>query len=223
MPDFRLSPAQLRKAALIAGAAAPLIAVLGRTYRWRVDGYHHYESILASGRQPIFAFWHGRILPGMLFWRDRGIIVITSENFDGEWIARIIRRFGYGTARGSTSRSGVRALVQLKRDMDAGKPAAFTLDGPRGPARVAQPGAVWLAGATGNPLLPFHLEASRAWTARSWDATQVPSPFATIGVAIGEPVVVDGITPSTIEMQRARLERELSSLERAARTLAGRS
>jgi lysophospholipid acyltransferase (LPLAT)-like uncharacterized protein len=223
MPDFRLSPAQLRKAALIAGAAAPLIAVLGRTYRSRVDGYHHYESILASGRQPIFAFWHGRILPGMLFWRDRGIIVITSENFDGEWIARIIRRFGYGTARGSTSRSGVRALVQLKRDMDAGKPAAFTLDGPRGPARVAQPGAVWLAGATGNPLLPFHLEASRAWTARSWDATQVPSPFATIGVAIGEPVVVDGITPSTIEMQRARLERELSSLERAARTLAGRS
>jgi lysophospholipid acyltransferase (LPLAT)-like uncharacterized protein len=223
MPDFRLSPAQLRKAALIAGAAAPLIAVLGRTYRWRVDGYHHYESILASGRQPIFAFWHGRILPGMLFWRDRGIIVITSENFDGEWIARIIRRFGYGTARGSTSRSGVRALVQLKRDMDAGKPAAFALDGPRGPARVAQPGAVWLAGATGNPLLPFHLEASRAWTARSWDATQVPSPFATIGVAIGEPIVVDGITPSTIEMQRARLERELSSLERAARTLAGRS
>jgi lysophospholipid acyltransferase (LPLAT)-like uncharacterized protein len=223
MPDFRLSPAQLRKAALIAGAAAPLIAVLGRTYRWRVDGYHHYESILASGRQPIFAFWHGRILPGMLFWRDRGIIVITSENFDGEWIARIIRRFGYGTARGLTSRSGVRALVQLKRDMDAGKPAAFALDGPRGPARVAQPGAVWLAGATGNPLLPFHLEASRAWTARSWDATQVPSPFATIGVAIGEPIVVDGITPSTIEMQRARLERELSSLERAARTLAGRS
>jgi lysophospholipid acyltransferase (LPLAT)-like uncharacterized protein len=223
MPDFRLSPAQLRKAALIAGAAAPLIAVLGRTYRWRVDGYHHYESILASGRQPIFAFWHGRILPGMLFWRDRGIIVITSENFDGEWIARIIRRFGYGTARGSTSRSGVRALVQLKRDMDAGKPAAFALDGPRGPARVALPGAVWLAGATGNPLLPFHLEASRAWTARSWDATQVPSPFATIGVAIGEPIAVGGITPSTIEMQRARLERELSSLERAARTLAGRS
>lgn len=223
MPDFRLSPAQLRKAALIAGAAAPLIAVLGRTYRWRVDGYHHYESILASGRQPIFAFWHGRILPGMLFWRDRGIIVITSENFDGEWIARIIRRFGYGTARGSTLRSGVRALVQLKRDMDAGKPAAFALDGPRGPARVAQPGAVWLAGATGNPLLPFHLEASRAWTARSWDATQVPSPFATIGVAIGEPIVVDGITPSTIEMQRARLERELSLLERAARSLAGRS
>jgi len=219
----RLTERQLRRARVIAGAAVPLIALLGRTYRWRVDGYHHYESIVASGRQPIFAFWHGRILSATLFWRDRGIVVITSENFDGEWIARIIQRFGYATARGSSSRGGVRALVQLKRDMDAGKPAAFTIDGPRGPARIAQPGAVWLSGATGNPMLPFHIEASRAFTARSWDATQVPAPFATIGVAIGAPMAVDGITPSTIEAQRAALERGLASLEAQARTLAHRS
>ncbi len=218
----RLSSAQIRKAGLIAGFAAPLIALLGRTYRWRVDGYHHYESIVASRRQPIFAFWHGRILPATLFWRDRGIVVITSENFDGEWIAQIIRRFGYGLARGSSSRGGVRALVQLKRDMDAGKPAAFTIDGPRGPARVAQPGAVWLSGATGHPILPFHMEASRAYTARSWDATTVPSPFATIGVAIGAPISVDGILPSTIEAQRTALERALASLETQARALAHR-
>jgi lysophospholipid acyltransferase (LPLAT)-like uncharacterized protein len=223
VPEPRLSAAQFRKAGLIAGAAFPLIALLGRTYRWRVDGYHHYESIVASGRQPIFAFWHGRILSATLFWRDRGIVVITSENFDGEWIARIIQRFGYATARGSSSRGGVRALVRLKRDMDAGKSTAFTIDGPRGPARIAQPGAVWLSGATGNPMLPFHIEASRAFTARSWDATQVPAPFATIGVAIGAPIAVDGITPSTIEAQRAALERELASLEAQAHTLSHRS
>ena len=105
------------------------------------------------------AFWHGRILPATYFFRRRGIVVITSENFDGEWIAGIIERFGYGTARGSTSRGAVKALLQLKRDMAAGKPAAFTLDGPRGPAKVAQPGAVWLAKATGNPIVPFHIEA----------------------------------------------------------------
>lgn len=222
-PAGRLSPPQLRKAGLIAGCASPLIAALGWTYRWRVSGYHHYESIIASGRQPIFAFWHGRILPATLFWRDRGIVVITSENFDGEWIARIITRFGYGTARGSSSRGGVRALVQLKRDLDAGKPAAFTIDGPRGPARVAQPGAVWLAGATGSPILPFHVEASRAFTARSWDATQVPSPFATVGVAIAAPMAVEGIRPSTIETARTALERELFALEAQARALTRRS
>src|SRR4029077_16671691 len=118
----------------------PLIEALGSSYHWRERGVEHLDRVMASGRQPIFAFWHGRILAATLFFRDRGIIVITSENFDGEWIARIIRRFGYGTARGSSSRGGVRALVQLRRDMSEGRPAAFTVDGPRGPAGVAQPG-----------------------------------------------------------------------------------
>src|SRR2546422_9673348 len=105
------------------------------------------------------AFWHGRILPATYYFRRRNIVVITSENFDGEWIAGIIERFGYGTARGSTSRGAKRALLRLKRDMAAGKPAAFTLDGPRGPARVAQPGAVWLAKGAGKPNPPVQIRA----------------------------------------------------------------
>src|SRR2546422_9575181 len=106
------------------------------------------------------AFWHGRILPATYYFRRRNIVVITSENFDGEWIAGIIERFGYGTARGSTSRGARRALLRLKRDMAAGKPAAFTLDGPRGPARGAQPGAVWLRQAAGQPIPPVYLDAA---------------------------------------------------------------
>ena len=78
--------------------------------------------------------------------------------------------------------------MQLRRDLTAGRPAAFTLDGPRGPARVAQPGAVWLAGATGHPILPFHIEADRFWAVNSWDRTQIPKPFATVALAIGEPI-----------------------------------
>ena len=202
--------------------AAPLIRGFGATYRWRVDGFAHYESIVGSGRQPIFAFWHGRILPATLFWRNRGIVVITSQNFDGEWIAGIIRRFGYGTARGSSSRGGVRALVQLRRDLSAGKPAAFTIDGPRGPARVAQPGAVFLAGATGQPILPFHIEASGAWTLNSWDRTAIPKPFARIGVAIGQPIEVDGTTDSAVNTGVQQLQQTLHDLETSAqRIIAG--
>jgi lysophospholipid acyltransferase (LPLAT)-like uncharacterized protein len=215
-----LTSGQYRKAAAIAAAGAPVIRALGATYRWRVDGYARYESIAASGRAPIFAFWHGRILPATLFWKDRGIVVMTSRNFDGEWIAGIIRRFGYGTARGSTSRGGARALVQLRRDLAAGRPAAFTVDGPRGPARVAQPGALFLSGATGHPILPFHIEASRSWTMNSWDRTQVPKPFSTVAVAIGDPIVVSDSTESTIETHRAALEASLSTLEARARLLA---
>src|SRR6185295_7563234 len=144
-------------------------------------------------------------------------VVITSENFDGEWIARIIERFGYGTARGSTSRSARKALLQLTRDMAAGKPAGFTLDGPRGPARVAQPGAVWLAKATGNPVLPFHLEASRHWTLRSWDRTQIPKPWSQVSIAMGEPFDVPADADEHgIETARVKLEMLLAALERRA-------
>jgi lysophospholipid acyltransferase (LPLAT)-like uncharacterized protein len=208
-----VTPAQLRKAALISATATPLIATLGATYRWRVEGYEHHESIVASGKQPIFAFWHGRILPATLFWKNRGIVVITSQNFDGEWIAGIIRRFGYGTARGSTSRGGARALVQLRRDLAEGKPAAFTIDGPRGPAKVAQAGAVFLAGATGQPILPFHIESSSAWTMKSWDRTQIPKPYARVAVAIGAPIHVPDTREPTIESLLVHLQQQLLSLE----------
>ena len=98
--------------------------------------------------------------------------------------------------------------------MAAGKPAAFTLDGPRGPAKIAQPGAVWLARETGNPVLPFHLEASRHWTLASWDRTQIPRAFSRLSVAIGEPMAVASTDDRTIEASRQELEKTLETLER---------
>jgi lysophospholipid acyltransferase (LPLAT)-like uncharacterized protein len=198
-----------------------LVAALGSTLRWRTEGLEHFDGIFANNRRPIMAFWHGRILPATYYFRGRGIVVITSENFDGEWIAGIIERFGYGTSRGSTSRGALRALLQLKRDMAAGLPAGFTVDGPRGPARVAQPGAVWLAKATGNPILPFHLEADRHWTLHSWDRTQIPRPFSTVALVIGEPFNVAGdADDAAIERARQSLDEQLHTLEQRARTLA---
>jgi len=205
-PAWRSSRAKRLQARLISAAGYPIISALASTFRWRAEGVEHLEAVARSGRRPIMAFWHGRILPATVYFRRRGIVVITSENFDGEWIAGIIERFGYGTARGSTSRGARKALLQLKRDMAAGKPAAFTLDGPRGPARVAQPGAVWLAKATGNPVVPFHIESSRHWTLKSWDRTQIPKPFAAAAIAIGEPL---DVSPDA----------DVAGLEEAARTL----
>ena len=211
---------QLAQAVVIAGVGAPLIGALCRTLRWRVEGTEHYDGIVAQDRQPIFAFWHGRILSATYYWRNRGIVVMTSRNFDGEWIARIIRRFGYGTARGSTSRGAKRALIQLKRDVTDGRAAAFTVDGPRGPALRVQPGAVWLAGVTGHPILPFHIEVERYWSARSWDRTQIPRPFSAAAVSIGAPFEVpDPSVDGVIEERRAALERVLAELQGRARTL----
>jgi lysophospholipid acyltransferase (LPLAT)-like uncharacterized protein len=200
--------------AAITSIGYPVISALGRTLRWRVEGLEHFDAILASGRQPVMGFWHGRILPATVYFRHRGIVVITSENFDGEWIARIIERFGYGTARGSTSRGAVKAMLKLKRDIGHGRAAGFTLDGPRGPARVAQPGAIWLARETGNPVLPFHLEASSHWTMKSWDRTQIPKPFSTVALAVGKPLDVPAETPDDgLDAVRVELEARLRGLE----------
>jgi lysophospholipid acyltransferase (LPLAT)-like uncharacterized protein len=220
MPRWQASRLKRLQIAAIAGIGYPLISALGHTLRWRVEGLHHYDAILASGRRPVMAFWHGRILPATFYFRRRGIVVITSENFDGEWIARIIERFGFGTARGSTTRGGSAALRQMVRDMRAGRAAGFTVDGPRGPARIAQPGAVWLAKATGNPLLPFHLEASSCWSVRSWDRTQIPKPFSTVALVVGEPIPVPrDASEHDLEAMRDRLERTLRALEDRAQRL----
>jgi lysophospholipid acyltransferase (LPLAT)-like uncharacterized protein len=216
-----LTPSERIKAATIAFVASPVIGALCRTLTWQVDGADRYHAIVARGRQPILACWHGRILPGLYHFRNRGIVALASQNFDGEWIARILSRYGYGLARGSSSRGGARALVQLRHDLSEGHPVVFTVDGPRGPARVAQSGAAWLAGATGQPVLPFHIEADRAWTTSSWDRAQIPKPFTRVAVAIGEAIEVTGSDSEAIERGRVEIERALEDLETRARRVLG--
>jgi lysophospholipid acyltransferase (LPLAT)-like uncharacterized protein len=222
--SWRDSALKRFEASVISAIGYRVVAMLGSTLRWRTEGMAHYDAILATGRRPIMACWHGRILTATYFFRDRGIVVITSENFDGEWIAGIIERFGYGTARGSTSRGGLKALLKLTREMELGKPAGFTVDGPRGPRRIAQPGAVWLAKATGNPVLPFHLESRRHWEVNSWDRTQIPKPFTTVALSIGEPMyVASDADADEVERARQQLQDRLITLEQGAASLLAKS
>jgi hypothetical protein len=201
---------------VIAGLGVPIIAALGATLNWKVEGLEHL-SFEGNGRRPIMAFWHGRVLSATYFFRRRGIVVMISENFDGEWIARIIESFGFRTSRGSTSRGGQRALLQLKREMERGLPSGFAVDGPRGPARKAQPGAVWLAKLTGNPVVPFHMEASGYWSLKTWDRTQIPKPFATVALTVGHPIdVPSDADEAMLEKKRVQLEESLFALEHKA-------
>ncbi len=216
MSDWRESAVRRAQIAAIAALGVPAIASLGASLSWRVEGLSHLQFD-GAGPRPIMAFWHGRILTATYFFRNRGIVVMISENFDGEWIARIIERFGYGTSRGSTSRGGQRALLHLKRAVEEGRPAGFAVDGPRGPARSVQPGVVWLAKLTGSPVVPFHMEASRFWSLGSWDRTQIPRPFATVALAVGAPIAVaPDSSEEEIEAKRTEVETVLLSLERRA-------
>ena len=216
MEHWSQSRVKRAQVAAIAGLGVPVITALGSSLTWKVEGLEHLR-LEGNGRRPIMAFWHGRVLTATYYFRRRGIVVMISENFDGEWIARIIEQFGFRTSRGSTTRGGQRALLQLKREMDRGQPSGFAVDGPRGPARQAQPGAIWLAKLTGNPVVPFHMEASRYWSLKSWDRTQIPKPFATVAVAVGAPIEVPReADEAVLEAKRVEVEQSLLQLERRA-------
>ncbi|MGE3841275.1 MAG: lysophospholipid acyltransferase family protein [Vicinamibacterales bacterium] len=213
VPDWRASRRKRAEAALIAAAGAPAISALGRTWRWRVEGWERLTTLEQASKPPILALWHGRILSAAVLLKHRGIVALASDNFDGQWIATILQRFGYGIARGSSSRGGVKGLVRLKREAEAGRTTAFTVDGPRGPAYSVQPGCVWLAKATGSPILPFHIEADAFWTASSWDHAQIPKPFAAVRAVFGQPFLVDAhVTDDQLEAHRVALERSMREL-----------
>ena len=141
---------------------------------------------------------------------------MTSQSFDGEYIARFIQRFGYGAARGSSTRGAVGAIVEMARLMRAGLPTAFTIDGPKGPRYVAKMGAVLLAKKTGQPILPFTIATRRFWEAkRSWDGFQVPFPFTRARVDIAPRIYVSAdANDEALEAKRAELQAALEDLDR---------
>ena len=178
------------KARLIGWAGSFVIGVIGRTMRWQSVGGEHLDAIYQSGHRAIFTFWHGRIFPATYYWRNRGIVVMTSMNLDGEAIAQCIRRFGYGVARGSSSRGGFRALAEMSREIRGSHDAAFTIDGPRGPRYVAKQGPVLLAKKTGAAIFCFHISIKHKIQLRSWDEFQIPLPFTPAVVLQAAPIFV---------------------------------
>lgn len=165
-----------------------LIGAICSTLRWEVRGYEHLDSLVDCGKRAIFTFWHSCILSATWFWRKRGIVVMSSVSRDAEYTGRVIKRFGYGTARGSSTRGGGRALAEMAQCLDKGIEVAFTIDGPRGPAYQAKPGAVTLARHTGQAILPFHITTRYHVELPSWDRLNLPLPFSRALTLIGDPI-----------------------------------
>lgn len=183
------------------------------TIRFEVEGWHNYESVISGGKLPIWPFWHDRIFLSTIYFRDRGILVITSKSSDGEYIARLIQRFGFGTIRGSSSRGGARALIEMRNAMKMGAEIAFTADGPKGPRYEAKPGPVYLAKLTGNPILPFLIQPQKYWTLNSWDKLQIPRPFTKALLIVAEPLIVDhDADEGELQIKSAEMQRSLDDL-----------
>jgi len=205
---------------LLSGVAAGFIRGLRATVRLR----HHGDTALREqerrGENFILAFWHRHLLLMPYSYRGRRISVLVSQSRDGELIARTVAHFGIDASRGSSSRGGAVGLRSLLRKAAEGYDVAFTPDGPRGPAGVVQPGVILAAAATGWPVWPVALAATRCRHLRSWDRFVVPLPLSTVHFLYGEPLRVDRRGDPTEAANE--LKRRLDAAEAEAERLAGR-
>lgn len=197
-----------------------MVGALFATTRVQRGGQEHYLRFRREKRPVIFVFWHGQLLPLVHYHRGEGIVVLVSEHADGEYITRVIERHGFGTARGSSTRGGIKGLKSLIRAARDGRDLALTPDGPQGPARVFKPGALAVAQTTGLPIIPVAVGSSGGWRFNSWDGFLVPRPLARIRIEYGEPVEVYRSADRTaLERQAEALGHQLDSL--TAQAMAG--
>jgi len=198
---------------LVANTGAVVIRTLGATWRVRTENPELLERARGMGPQLIFSFWHGRLLPLLLAHKNERIHVLASEHADGEMLGQTIRRLGYGHVRGSSTRGGMRALRELSQKVRAGFDVGLTVDGPKGPRGVVKSGAIEVARQTGAVIIPLTSASERHRTFNSWDAFELPHPFARVVVRYGEPMVVAADADrAQVEVRRLDLERELTRI-----------
>ncbi len=146
-----------------------------------------------------------------------GVVVLHSTNFDGQWIGRIIQKFGFGTALGSSTRGGLRGLAELEQRLREGRDVGFTIDGPRGPRFVAKPGPAMLARSTGCAIEVFHVGYEHAKALNTWDRLQIPRPFSRVVMIFAPSIEVPGDADrETVEAKHAEMQRELERVQIAA-------
>jgi lysophospholipid acyltransferase (LPLAT)-like uncharacterized protein len=185
-----------------------------RSLRFVVEGSEHQVSTWVAGEPVVFVTWHGRLLPLLYLYRGQGIVMLVSQHRDGEYLTRLGTKLGYDAVRGSSTRGGFPALRELVRKVKGGSSLAITPDGPQGPREVLKPGALQVARITGAPVIPVMAGANRAWWVEGWDRFLIPKPFATVRVAIGEPLrIPQDSSLRDLEYKAQAIESQLQRLK----------
>ena len=186
-----------------------LIRLIGPTLRVSVS-YEDGAQQTLDQRPLVASFWHSCMIPATYIFRDMGIRVMSSDSYDGQYMGRIIHKFGFVAVKGSSSRNAVRALLGLRRALEEGWTVAFTLDGPRGPRHKVKPGPVALGRSSGLPLTMFHAAVDHSWVLNSWDRLMIPLPFSRVLVRVGKLIHVPGdATEADVDRYTAELQAAL--------------
>jgi lysophospholipid acyltransferase (LPLAT)-like uncharacterized protein len=201
---------------IIIAAGYGFIRLIGPTLRVCISPEEGAQETVDQ-RPLIISFWHACIIPATYLFRNVGIRVMSSNSYDGEYMGRIIRKFGFVAVKGSSSRNAVRALLGLRRALQQGRAVAFTLDGPRGPRHKVKPGPVALARSSGVPLTMFHIAVESAWVLNTWDRLIIPKPFSRVLMRFGKliPVPADA-SDQDLERYQQQLQDSLDRVREFA-------
>lgn len=194
-----------------------VILALGHLTRIRYHGREHFEWLRENQKPFIFCIWHGKILIPIFVHRHENVHAMVSLHVDGEMIAQTLHRLGIPTVRGSSTRGGQRAMVEMIRALKRGIICALMPDGPKGPRHVFKPGAISIAQKSGAYLLPFTFACSNPSRFNSWDRFTLPLPFSQSVAIYGEPIAVPAnLKEEEFEKFRLLVEDKMLELEKFA-------
>lgn len=189
------------------------LRAIGATWRVEIIGDDVLSRLRAANVGAVFSLWHGQLLPLIWHHRNRDVKILVSEHRDGEIIARVAQSLGYGVIRGSTTRGGGRAILEVVSAVRSGHTVAITPDGPRGPAKKVAPGPLIAAQRSDAPLVPAAAWASAAWRLSSWDSFMIPKPFAKIRIAYGSPIKLTDDSARSAALRSTDLEEAMAAVE----------
>jgi hypothetical protein len=206
--ELHFTLSQRMQLALVSWILPAILRLIGCTLRTTMTFEEGAIQSLDEVYPGIFPFWHRCVLPATWLYRHQHPAVMTSQSRDGEFIARVIRRFGFVPVRGSSSRGGQKALLEMNQLLAEGHAVAFTIDGPRGPRYVAKKGPVLLARMSGAAITAFYVAVERAWVLNTWDKLVIPKPFSRIYVRFARKI---SVPPDAVESAMDRYHAEMQA------------
>ncbi|WP_458699971.1 lysophospholipid acyltransferase family protein [Sulfurospirillum sp. 1307] len=188
----------------------PILYILLNLLYFTCKKRYHFDKSKVVDSPCVFVFWHGELMmlvQGYIDYRkSKNIDTIVSAHHDGEIATRLLTLFGGGTIRGSSTRGGLKALVEAFKSIKKGRDVGITPDGPKGPRHSVADGAVLIAQKMKVPIVAMNVNASRAWRANSWDRFMIPKPFCTLDYYYGDPFYINDLS---LEEAKEKIKKEL--------------
>ncbi|TYB34061.1 MAG: lysophospholipid acyltransferase family protein [Flexistipes sinusarabici] len=193
-----------------------LLFFIIRIYSWTLRFNAVYLSDeFDNNKKKVFAIWHGHLLPLVLYYKNTQTMTIVSKSKDGDIADFFLKKLGYKTVRGSSSRGGSEALMNAANLMGSGLDAAVTIDGPKGPKFSVKPGVIYLAKKAGGEIIPVVCSVKWYKKFRSWDNFILPAPFSKINIYFGENMqVAEPMDRETIKYETEVLREKMLELTR---------